>query len=188
MPHFRKLKQEVREYLGTNDFNIETLPLAFQEIDFEQWVSPLFACLPETDPLSKRAANMLGYAVSKIAEKEKEKARIIIRRMIWQMNEESGNIGWGIPQAFAECLVQSEALAKEYYKIPITYIWDIDADSNYCDHAPLRIFCYEAIELLLDRYPNYREYAKNALLSSVKDEDPICQKKATFLRKKYGLQ
>ncbi len=188
MPHFRKIKEELRKHLKKHDFNIDSLPAFFQNTEIEQWVSPLFACLPLEDSISQRAAKMLGYAVSQIALKEMEKARIIIRRMIWQMNEESGNIGWGIPLAFAQSLAQSKNLAKEYYKIPITYIWDIDADSNYCDHAPLRIYCYQAVELLLDAYPEYQEYARKAVLSGKNDPDPICKQKAVSLIEKYGYQ
>ncbi len=187
MPHFRKIKEEVRKYIAHEDFNLETLPQIIKELSYEQWISPLFACLLYAEPQNSRAAKMLGYAIKHIAEKNMEQARIIIRRMIWQMNEESGNIGWGIPYAFAEALAQSEALAKEYYKIPITYVWDIDADSNYCDHAPLRIQCFEAVEILLDTYPKYRDYAKKALLSSKNDSDPACKEKAVSLIKKYGF-
>ncbi len=191
MPHFRQLKQDIRAYLAAEEFdasNIKSLPLSFQELPFEKWVSPLFACLLEADPMPLRASQLLGYAVSHIFDNDKEKARIIVRRMIWQMNEESGNIGWGIPYAFAQTLIHSKHLAKEYHKILLSYILDLDVDSNYCDYAPLRIYCFNAAEMLLDAYPEYREYAKRALVQSAeKDEDNICRDKARQLVEKYSL-
>ncbi len=185
MPHFRKLKEEIRSYLKEDDFNLSTLPASLQETPIEQWISPLIACLPEIDDLSFRASNMLGYAVSKIFSEEKEKARIIMRRLIWQMNEESGNIGWGIPVAFAECLVQSKGLAEEYHRILISYILELEGDSNYCDYAPLRIYCFHAVEILLDKYPQYRENAKRAIIQGRDDIDIICRNKAIQLIEKY---
>ena len=55
------------------------------------------------------------------------------------MSEESGNIGWGIPEAFAECLAASPELAKTYHKILISYIVDLGFDDNYCDNDQLRV-------------------------------------------------
>ncbi len=188
MPHFRQLKQDIRAYLAKNEFQFETLPQEIKEVSFEKWVSPLFACLLEADPMPLKASKMLAYAIAQICEKEKEQARIIIRRMIWQMNEESGNIGWGIPYAFAQALIHSKTLAKEYYKILLSYILELEVDSNYCDYAPLRIYCFNAAEMLLDVYPEYIEYASKALIQSMhKDEDAICRKKAEQLVRKYKL-
>ncbi len=190
MAQFRKLKSEIRSYLGNKegqDFSLSTLPKSLKEVKVEQWISPLFACLPETEPLTTRAAQKLGYAVSQIFLKEKEKARIIMRRLIWQMNEESGNIGWGLPVAFAQCLVHSKELAQEYHRILISYIYDRDGDSNYCDFAPLRVSCFDAVELLLDKYPKYIENARIPLLQGINDTDSLCQKKAEVLVIKYRL-
>ncbi len=189
MPHFRKIKQELRTYLNNQEFALGTLPASIKSLPIEQWISPLFACLPESEPLTTRAAKMLGYAVSNIyQDKEKsEQARIIIRRILWQMNEESGNIGWGLPMAFAYCLIQNSDLAKEYYKILISYIRDRDGDSNFCDFAPLRIHCYNAVEILLDTYPQYIEFAKEALILGMDDCDKICAEKSKELVIKYKL-
>ncbi len=187
MAHFRRLKEEIREYLKEQDFSLDTLPNTLGASDKEQWISPLFACLLEVEPLLSRASNMLGYAVAQIYEENKEKARIIIRRMIWQMNEESGNIGWGIPLAFVNCLKYSKGLTVEYHRILISYIRDRDGDSNYCDFAPLRIQCFEAVEILLDNYPEYIEFSSEALVAGTKDSDAICSQKAIELVEKYKI-
>lgn len=187
MPHFRKTKEEIRTFLKENIFTPEKLPKALKEKDIEQWISPLFACLPEAEPLASRAASMLGYALSHLFIRDKEKARVIIRRMIWQMNEESGNIGWGIPLAFAQSLAQSKGLASEYHRILISYILERDGDSNYCDYAPLRISCFHAVEILLDTYPDYIPLARTALLQGAFDTDSLCRTKAKELIEKFNI-
>ncbi len=188
MAHFRKLKEEIRAYLNAEEFDIHTLPSSLSTVEKEQWISPLFACLLEIEPLLSRASKMLGFAIAKIYEENKEKARIIIRRMIWQMNEESGNIGWGIPLAFVYSLTNSKGLTAEYHKILISYIRDRDGDSNYCDFAPLRIQCFEAVEILLDSYPEYISFSSEALLQGMNDTDTACSKKASELVAKYKIK
>ncbi len=188
MAHFRKLKEEIRIYLNKEAFSLDTLPHSLKEVDKEQWISPLFACLLEIEPLLSRASAMLGFAVAGIYAENKEKARVIIRRMIWQMNEESGNIGWGIPLAFAYSLINSQGLNTEYHKILVSYIRDRDGDSNYCDFAPLRIQCFEAIEILLDVYPEHIPFASEALLQGMSDSDNVCSTKASELVQKYKIK
>ncbi len=188
MAHFRKIKEEIRNYLNAQEFSTDSLPASLANVEKEQWVSPLFACLLEIEPLLSRASSMLGFAVANIYEENKEKARIIIRRMIWQMNEESGNIGWGIPLAFVYSLKYSKGLTVEYHKILISYIRDRDGDSNYCDFAPLRIQCFEAVEILLDTYPEYIAFSSEALLQGREDSDSACSKKASELLAKYKIK
>ncbi len=188
MAHFRKLKEEIRHYLNNQEFQLDTLPQSLKNTEKEQWISPLFACLLEVEPLLSRSAQMLGYTIAKIYEENKEKARIIIRRMIWQMNEESGNIGWGIPLAFAYSLIHSKGLTEEYHRILISYIRDRNADSNYCDFAPLRIQCFNAVEILLDTYPEYIAFSSQALLQGIDDTDTVCSKKASELVAKYKIK
>ena len=41
------------------------------------------------------AVSALGAIVAALAEKEMESARIIMRRLMWSLNDESGSIGSG---------------------------------------------------------------------------------------------
>ncbi len=189
MPTFRRFKTELRNCLKQENLSDErlfdSLPSIIKTAPVEQWISPLFSCLLEPPPFSVYAAKLLGYAVAQIYESEKEKARVIVRRMIWQMNEESGNIGWGIPVAFAQVLIHSKGLAEEYHRILLSYILERDGDSNYCDYAPLRISCFEAVEMLLDKYPQYGKLACTALTQGKNDEDVQCRKKAVQMYDKF---
>ena len=63
----------------------------------------------------------MGEVVSKLAEKNIEVARNVMRRLILSVTEESGGIGWNTPEAMGEIMARSEKLAIEYHKILISY-------------------------------------------------------------------
>ncbi len=159
-------------------------------------VSALIACLPEGEPIAPRAAFALGLVVNALYEGEdaatREDAKTVIRRLIWQMNEESGNIGWGIPEAFAEILAQNKKLAQEYHSILLSYIRKMDenatADGNYCDNALLRRSCFAAAERLLQAWPEYAPKATRAIEDGLQDEDPECRVIAQRLFATYMAQ
>ncbi len=73
--------------------------------------------------------------VSALAESNPESARVIVRRLLWQLNDESGGIGWGSPEALAEIMARSARLAHEYATILISFI---DPDQNFIQHEPLQ--------------------------------------------------
>jgi hypothetical protein len=50
---------------------------------------------------------------------------------MWNLNDESGGIGWGSPEAMGEILACHEALAKEYHQILISYARE---DGNFQEH------------------------------------------------------
>lgn len=143
-------------------------------------VSPLFAFLPGETLLAHRAAYALGQTLAKLAETEPERARIAVRRFMWHMSEESGNIGWGIPYAFSEALSASPLLAKEYRNILISYIIDLGFDDNYCDNDLLRRQCYWAIGNFASHRPDLAEKARPWLLKGLQDRDKICQGMAAW--------
>jgi len=51
-----------------------------------------------------------------------ESARVIMRRLMWSLNDESGGIGWGAPEAMGEIMARHEQLTKEYSAILGSYI------------------------------------------------------------------
>jgi len=71
--------------------------------------------------------------VARVAEAEMEKARVIIRRLMWMLNEESGGMGWGVGEGYAEALFHSERLKKEYLQIYLSYLWP---EGNYLEFPP----------------------------------------------------
>ncbi len=72
--------------------------------------------------------------MAEIAEAEPERARIIIRRLMWMLNEESGSMPWGVPEGFAEALLNSPLLRNEYRWIFVSYLWE--DSGNFLEFAP----------------------------------------------------
>ncbi len=82
-----------------------------------------------------RAAVAIGIVTAKLADHDIESARIIMRRLMWSLNDESGGIGWGAPEAMAEIMARNRKLFDEYYKILISYS---EPGKNYLEHEELQ--------------------------------------------------
>lgn len=143
-------------------------------------VGPLFSFLLLGPQTMHRAAAILGATVARLARDEPEAARTVIRRFMWHMNEESGNIGWGIPDAFAECLAASPSLAETYHRILISYIMDLGHDDNFCDNGVLRRSCFWAVGRLAQARPDLCAGARPWLLRGLEDEDSPCRGMAAW--------
>ncbi|MBE0582682.1 MAG: HEAT repeat domain-containing protein [Desulfofustis sp.] len=88
-------------------------------------INPLFSCLCHPEELVRwRAVTGFGVIVPTIADQDLEEARVLIRRFLWMLNDESGGIGWGVPQALAEVLAGSALLAREYLHMLVSYTLD----------------------------------------------------------------
>lgn len=142
-------------------------------LDGREAVGPLLSLLP--GELCNRAAAALGASVAHLAQQNPEAARNIVRRFMWHMNEESGNIGWGIPEAFAETLVRSPLLAEEFHRVLLSYVIDTGHDDNYCDHAVLRRSCCWAVGRLAEMRPDLCLSVVPALIKILEDEDAPCR-------------
>lgn len=116
----RAIKKKVIELLKRPDL----LP-ALEElssIPFRRVVNPLFSFLYNKEPLIKwNAVTAMGFIVSKLAHEDMEAARVVMRRLMWNLNDESGGIGWGSPEAMGEILSVHKGLADEYSTILLSY-------------------------------------------------------------------
>ncbi len=133
----RQLKQQIRQLLQGEDGDnwldeIRRLPLRLR-----QMVSPLFSFLCSIDERVKwRAVTTLGMVVSDLAASDMESARVVMRRFIWNLNDESGGIGWGAPEAMAEIMACHQGLAKEYAHVLVSYIWE--EKGNFLEYEMLQ--------------------------------------------------
>lgn len=180
-PHFRALKAELRKSLQAAPEAWAVCRARLAERPAKELIGPLLACLLTGDEAARRAAEELGKAVARLADGEPgvpgsmEDARNVLRRLMWHMNEESGNIGWGVPEAFAEILVRQPRLADEFHSILLSYIHDTGRDDNYCDHALLRRSCFLAVGRLAEARPDLAVKAIPALKAGLRDEDAVCR-------------
>ncbi len=193
MPRFRSLKSLVRNWFRSADWSIEQpLPAECYEdgVSALSLVNPLFACLTEGGDMTDRAAYALGGVMAKVYEESHEDAKNIVRRFMWHMNEESGNIGWGIPEAFGETLAQCPPLADTFRRVLLHYVYDAPEgkSTSFCDHAPLRISCYKAIARLLEARPDFvNEFIPILRHSAMNETDEPCRDAAVALVRKYML-
>ncbi|MDY6971345.1 MAG: HEAT repeat domain-containing protein [Thermodesulfobacteriota bacterium] len=87
------------------------------------------------DEIRWRAITSIGAVVAKLATNDMEGGRVIMRRLMWNLNGESGGIGWGSPEAMGEILACHEGLAQEYSHVLISYARE---DGNYLEHEILQ--------------------------------------------------
>jgi hypothetical protein len=133
-PYGRKTKRKVNEILL--EPCRETAMEKLEQIPDEQLVGHLFSHFYHKDELIKlRSITAMGRLGSRVGQKNMEKARIVMRRIMWNLNDESGGIGWGSPEAMGEILYQSPELAAEYKSILFSYL---DPDGNYIEHEALQ--------------------------------------------------
>lgn len=130
----RRLKNKIFEILSGDDF-IERLP-EMRKIPGRKAVNHLFSCLYSAEEIIKwRAVTAMGDTVSCIADADMESARVVMRRLMWNLNDESGGIGWGSPEAMGEIIARSSRLGEEYNRILISYI---NKDGNYLENELLQ--------------------------------------------------
>ena len=131
---FRQLKAHLQRLLPADNF-AQSLN-AIDQIPARKVISPLFGLLYHADGLIRwRAVSAIGHVVAHLAEEEMESARIIMRRLMWNLNDESGGIGWGSPEAMGDILARHDALAREYAAILISYI---NPDGNFLEYEGLQ--------------------------------------------------
>lgn len=116
-----RMRARLRSLLASPDFE-EKLP-EILALPPEKAINPLLSFLCEIDePIRWRAVRAIGRVVSSLARSRPESARIIMRRLMWSLNDESGGIGWGAPEAMGEIMAESEMLACEYGCILFSYL------------------------------------------------------------------
>ncbi|MBF0230286.1 MAG: hypothetical protein HQK63_11975 [Desulfamplus sp.] len=144
----RKLKQKIYELLLIDDEEKAISELL--EIAPSRSINHLFSFIQDTNENIKwRAVRAMGKVVAAMASENLESARVIMRRLMWSLNDESGGIGWGSPEAMGEIMAKDKRLKDEYYKILLSYV---NEDGNYLEHEPLRKGAIWAIDRVKSGY------------------------------------
>lgn len=117
----RGIKQEILTLL--NQAELDTVLTAMALYPPEKLLNPLFSAICSGSEKTKwNAVSAMGATVARLADQDMEAARIVMRRFMWSLNDESGGIGWGTPEAMAECLACHSGLAQEYTKILVSFM------------------------------------------------------------------
>lgn len=150
----RQIKEHLRHILADKDWVGEFTRL-ISDIPPQRTISPLFSALFSTSRILRwHAITCFGIAASELAAENTEQVRIVLRRCTWSLNDESGGIGWGAPEAMAEILASVPRMAEEYASILISFVLEREEACNYLEHSPLREGAYWGIARLAQARPD----------------------------------
>jgi HEAT repeat protein len=176
MAHYRDLKRRVRELLLGQNWRGALEGLS--SVPARQLPGPLFSLLLDKDELARwRAVEAFGRTIARMAESAKpgegiEAARVVLRQCLWRMNEESGGLGWGIPEALGESLARHRRLAGEFHRVLASYVrQEVRGEGNYLEHAALRRGVFWGLGRLAQSFPELVAGETRALLAGLADED-----------------
>jgi len=180
----RHLKNRVHELLKSPD-----LDRALDELcrfPARQVISPLFSFLYNGDEhLRWQAITAMGKIVAGLANEDMEAARVIMRRLMWNLNDESGGIGWGSPEAMGEILAQHKDLAEEYAHVLISYARE---DGNYLEHEMLQRGLLWGIARLSQVRPSLVQEAVPHLVPFLTATDPALRGMAACIMGLLGAK
>ncbi|MFO8032406.1 MAG: HEAT repeat domain-containing protein [Desulfohalobiaceae bacterium] len=167
----RRIKSHIYQILQGTNWQEELRKL--QDIPARRLISPLFGTLcAGSDLLRWRGISSFGLLLPRlIQEQGLEAARVVLRRLTWSLNDESGGIGWGAPEAMAEILAGSEQLALEYHKILLSFINPAQEPGNYLEYLPLRRGAYWGLARLAQANPQLLATQQETLIHCLRQEE-----------------
>lgn len=171
MSRFRRVKKDLRAILIDPQWQDRLKEL--DEWSPQELVPPLFSLRLDRDEAVRwRVVTAFGLTAKRMADASMEKARVLMRTCMWHMNEESGNLGWGVPHFMGEAMAMSDKVAKEFHKILVSYIFcDADCDGNFLDHPELRRDVFWGLARLAGERPDYVVHGERFLMVALEERD-----------------
>ena len=172
----RQLKRTIKKLLLQKDLQSGLSEIG--RLPARRAINPLFSFLCSLDELLKwRAVMAMGEVVDRLAAEDMESARVIMRRYMWQLNDESGGIGWGCPEAMGEIMARNKNLAEEFWCILISYI---RPDGNFLEHEILQRGALWGVGRLAHARPELLEDSVIYLHPYMKSSDPYLRGLASW--------
>ncbi len=132
----RQLKKEILKKLEVDSEDFEKSLEYLKNLPARQAVNPLFSFFFHKDELIRwRSVSAMGAVVSNLFSQDRESARVVMRRLMWNLNDESGGIGWGSPEAMGDIMARSKGLAGEFHNILVSYLKE---NGNFLEHEILQ--------------------------------------------------
>ncbi|MFW5908043.1 MAG: DVU0298 family protein [Desulfosalsimonas sp.] len=169
MASTRALKKDVHRLLSDSDRQ-RVLETVFSHRP-RRIINALIARFYDEDALIRwRAIAAAGVVVSGLAREDRESARVVMRRFMWMLNDESGGIGWGAPEAMGETTVLSPAMAEEYGEILCSFVYP---DRNFLEHPGLQRGLLWGLGRLAQARPQRVQEALPHILSFTESGDAV---------------
>ncbi len=158
------------------------LPLTYQPEGLVRW----------------RALEALGVAAGRVADRDPEFVRGILRRLLWSLSDESGSIGWSAPEALGEIIASRPQLFAEFAPLVVSLFEMLEEEyfhpgvlwaiGRIASRAPdlVREALAPALAFLSDPRPQVRGMAARclgnlglleataSLQGLITDESPVC--------------
>ena len=116
-----KEKRRITKLLESPD--IEAVIQELRQLPVSRVINPLIGALcSNNETVRWHAITALGPIMADLADKDMEAARVVMRRFMWSLNDESGGIGWGAPEAMGEIMAGHDKLADEYGHMLVAYM------------------------------------------------------------------
>ena len=169
-PRGRKTRYQVSEILHHPERQTALEQLA--RIPDDQLKGHLFAHFYVSDVLIRfRSVTAMGDLGRRMAETRMEGARDLMRRILWNLNDESGGIGWGSAEAMGEILSRHSGLAAEFDSILFSYL---DPRANFIDNPDLQRGILWGIGTYAAASPDRLTADRAAsIIPFLKDPDPL---------------
>jgi HEAT repeat protein len=114
-------KRRISSLLESSD--IVAVVRELRQLPAPRVINPLIGALCSNDERVRwHAVTALGPIVADLADRDMEGARVVMRRFMWSLNDESGGIGWGAPEAMGEIMACHAGLAQEYAHVLVAFM------------------------------------------------------------------
>ena len=165
----RSLKNKLFELLNQGD--LEEALMEIGRLPPRQIINPLLSFIQSGNERVKwGAVKAAGTIVGRLADSDLEAARVIVRRLMWSLNDESGGIGWGSPEVMGEILAAHPGLATEYAHILLSYARE---DGNYLELEALQQGLLWGIGRLCESRPELVRRAGGILLPYLESQNEV---------------
>jgi hypothetical protein len=165
----RSLKKKLFDLLNQGDLDKALVEIG--RLPPRQIINPLLSFIQSgNEKLKWGAVKAMAHVVRQLADSDLEAARVIMRRLMWNLNDESGGIGWGSPEAMGEILAAQSELAQEYAHMLLSYARE---DGNYLEHQGLQRGLLWGIGRLSEKRPELVRGAAGLLLPYLESPDEV---------------
>jgi hypothetical protein len=120
----------------------------------------------------------MGMVVARLAGRDLESARVVMRRLMWNLNDESGGIGWGSAEAMGEIMARHFKLAEEFADILISFIRE---EAGGLEHAPLQRGVLWGLGRLAQVDPRHLDAVPPLLARYLESEDAVLRGHAVWV-------
>jgi HEAT repeat protein len=110
-----------------------------------------------------RAIEAMGAVADRLAQDNPEAVRVILRNLLWSINDESGGIGWSAPEAIGEIIYRQPEQFEEFASIIL----------SFTDEPVLRRGVLWAAGRMAEARPGLVLEALTGLTSYLNDSDPV---------------